>query len=185
MSEAHPAFGFASEPVDVQWYVDGKARVGQNDPSFRFDIWGNSSYNVTVIVSSGTNSVFRNWIINIEHPPIANIQPSALNVKINKKVDFDGRNSKAYKASDVITSYQWDFGDGTTDTGQAVKHAYKKAGGYQVTLNVTDSKGMTASTSVTLVVQPAPQASTPGFEDIFLFLAVAITAFAVARRKKA
>lgn len=177
--------GISSEGGSVQWYVDGKARVGQNDPSFRFDIWGNSSYNVTVIVSSGTNSVFRNWIINIEHPPIANIQPSALNVKINKKVDFDGRNSKAYKATDVITSYKWDFGDGTTDTGQAVKHAYKKAGGYQVTLNVTDSKGMTASTSVTLVVQPAPQASTSGFEGIFLFLAVAITALAVARRRQA
>jgi PKD repeat protein len=176
--------GISSEGGSVQWYVDGKARVGQNDPSFRFDIWGNSSYNVTVIVSSGTNSVFRIWIINIEHPPIANIQPSALNVKINKKVDLDGKNSKAYKATDVITSYQWDFGDGTTGTGQAVKHAYKRAGGYQVTLNVTDSKGMTASTSVTLVVQPAPQASTPGFEGIFLFLAVAITALAVARRRQ-
>jgi len=177
--------GISSEGGSVQWYVNGKAQVGENDQSFRFGIWGNSSYNVSVIVSSGTNSVSRNWTVIIEHPPSANIDASALNVKIGKKVDLDGRKSKAYKASDVLTSYKWDFGDGTTDTGQAVKHAYKKAGGYQVNLTVTDSKGMTASASVTIVVQPAPQATTPGFEGIFLFLSVAITAITIARRRQA
>ncbi len=41
-------------------------------------------------------------------------------------------------SSGNITSRTWDFGDGETGTGTTVKHAYKKAGTYPLTLTVSD-----------------------------------------------
>ena len=38
-------------------------------------------------------------------------------------------------------SYEWDFGDGTTDTDDSPTHAYKSAGSYTVSLTVTDDRG--------------------------------------------
>jgi len=40
-------------------------------------------------------------------------------------------------------SYEWDFGDGNTSTGQNPVHAYKAAGSYTVSLTVTDDRGNT------------------------------------------
>jgi PKD repeat protein len=44
-----------------------------------------------------------------------------------------------------IMSYAWDFGDGTTGTGQVVSHAFGRAGNLLVTLKVTGSVGQTAT----------------------------------------
>ena len=40
-------------------------------------------------------------------------------------------------------SYEWDFGDRNTSTSKAATHAYKTAGGYTVSLKVTDDRGNT------------------------------------------
>ncbi|WP_167758005.1 PKD domain-containing protein [Deinococcus fonticola] len=40
-------------------------------------------------------------------------------------------------------NFRWNFGDGTTATGDAVKHDYKTPGTYTVTLNYEDAKGTT------------------------------------------
>ncbi len=40
-------------------------------------------------------------------------------------------------------SYEWDFGDGETSTGEHPIHAYKTAGSYTVSLKVTDDRGNT------------------------------------------
>jgi len=44
-------------------------------------------------------------------------------------------------ADGVITSWNWDFGDGNTSTVQNTTHNYTTAGDYDVTLIVTTSKG--------------------------------------------
>lgn len=51
-------------------------------------------------------------------------------------VDFTG-----YTYSQYATTYNWDFGDGTTASGQQVLHTYNEAGIYLVTLITEDSTG--------------------------------------------
>ena len=60
----------------------------------------------------------------------------------------------------TITSWEWDFGDGTTGSGQTVTHRYAQAGSYQVILTVTNDCGQTASAKKTITVS-APKTPTP------------------------
>jgi PKD repeat protein len=51
-----------------------------------------------------------------------------------------------------ITSYVWDFGDGTTLSGKEVTKQYSRPATYTVRLTITDSAGRTATTTKTVAV---------------------------------
>lgn len=80
--------------------------------------------------------------------------------------DFDGSGSTAGDAP--IATYEWDFGDGNTDTGATVSHTYGAEGTYTVTLTVTDTEGLSDSDSqeVSVGVEPPPGENTMHVHDI-------------------
>ena len=51
-----------------------------------------------------------------------------------------------------ITSYQWDFGDGSSGSGKTASHSYTAAGDYSVVLMVSNDAG--ANAQQTIVVKP-------------------------------
>lgn len=53
---------------------------------------------------------------------------------------FDASGSSDSDGS--ISSYRWDFGDGTTGSGVTASHSYASAGTYRATLTVTDRKSV-------------------------------------------
>lgn len=53
------------------------------------------------------------------------------------------------------TSWQWDFGDGTTTSGANVVHAFRDAGDYRVTLSVQNDKGSASATKTVHVERAA------------------------------
>jgi len=60
-----------------------------------------------------------------------------------------------------IVNFTWDFGDGTMDYGEEVVHNYTLPAGkdwwnYTVTLNVTDTAGVTGNTTIWVLVDGAP-----------------------------
>jgi PKD repeat protein len=50
--------------------------------------------------------------------------------------------------------FAWDFGDGTTGSGQTVTHQFRTVGSVQVRLTVTDARSATATAVQTLTIAP-------------------------------
>lgn len=55
-------------------------------------------------------------------------------------------------ANNNISSYSWDFGDSNTSDSVNPQHSYAEPGSYQVSLTVTDSTGLTDTSSQTVTV---------------------------------
>jgi PKD repeat protein len=77
---------------------------------------------------------------------------------VDQALFFIGANSQP--GSSPMVSYDWDFGDGDTDSGELVNHAFAAPGDYTVTLSVTDEDGLSATaTQVVQVAEPQPEPS--------------------------
>jgi subtilisin family serine protease len=115
-----------------------------------YDTAGSYEVSLTVEDQSGeTNTT--NRTVTVQEPPTLNarftVTPSA--PEANEAATFDATDSEG-----LIDSYDWEFGDGATATGETATHAYDSAGNYQVNLTVTDGTGVTNTTSRTISVSP-------------------------------
>ncbi len=107
----------------------------------------------TIEVTNGANK-----------PPIAKFSVDKTTVNVGDSVNFISASSDP-NVGGGIKNYQWDFGDGTQDSGPnkaSVSHIYKKANinGYKVRLTVTDVSDST-STSDTIKIYAEAQAKPP------------------------
>jgi len=87
-------------------------------------------------------------------PPQASFAYWPPNPSINRTVNFDASSSTPEGYNDMITRYEWDFGDGTSHfirTGYpadpTATHVFTQAIQYIVTLNVTNNEGLWCTTS--------------------------------------
>jgi len=90
----------------------------------------------------------------LNRPPAAIFTESAETVFTGEPICFNA--SQSFDPDGTITSYFWDFGDGTNATGITVDHAYADNGTYTVVLTVEDNDGAVASTSTTETVLNQP-----------------------------
>ena len=66
---------------------------------------------------------------------------------------FDGTVSTSTPGR-TITRYEWNFGDNAPVEGPRIERVFSRAGGYTVTLTVTDSNGATDTETKTITVTP-------------------------------
>ncbi len=71
-------------------------------------------------------------------PPVIVLRANSTKVEKNAPIQFSAGDSTD---NVKIVSYHWDFGDGTTETGEDVVHAYSEVGDFTVTLTVADKAG--------------------------------------------
>ncbi len=90
--------------------------------------------------------------------PVANAGPNQSGLT-SDTFTFDGTGSFD-PDSDPIVSYDWDFGDGNTDSGSIVTHSYAAAGSYLVTLTVSDGS-LTDDDTATVTVSTVPTNQAP------------------------
>ncbi len=146
---------------------ESKDSIGIESYEWYFDDWSNGNgekithvydkpgiYEVRLIVTDKAGYFDQDTVrVIVEDPenrePVADAGGDKI-VDIGQKVKFNGSQSK----DDVgIKKYEWDFGDGTKDEGEIVRHIYLKPGRYKARLKVTDLAGNEGETTITIKVE--------------------------------
>jgi len=139
-------------------FGDGSTGTGVNS-THAYTAGGN--YTVTLVVNDGEEDSEPNNttadITEINDPPVADAGPNQTAL-VNESVTFNG--SGSYDIDSNITTYEWEFGDGTTGTNMTTTHAYEAAGTYTANLTVTDDGGLNDTDTVMVTVTEEPAYST-------------------------
>ena len=88
--------------------------------------------------------------------PIAEANGPYIGAK-GASIAFDS--SGSYDPDGTISSYIWDFGDGSGGTGASLIHVYNCPGVYTITLSVIDDDGDVDTDTATVTVTPQPMKS--------------------------
>jgi hypothetical protein len=67
------------------------------------------------------------------------------------EVTFDASSSTAPDGGKIV-SYEWDFGDGKSSSGQSVSHEYVNDDTYTVTLEIRDDQGQLSTATTTIII---------------------------------
>jgi gliding motility-associated-like protein len=101
-------------------------------------------YSVTLVVRNalGLNGQTKTGFIIVDAAPVADFVVDRLSACAPGEFRFTDQSSSP---NGSITSWSWDFGDGTASSQQSPTHAYSTPGFYTITLTVTSSSGCTAT----------------------------------------
>jgi PKD repeat protein len=124
-------------------------------------------------------------IITISQSEPRNNQPTAnfsfypSTAMVNDTIQFT---DTSIDTDGTITSYLWNFGDGTNSTSKNPRHRFTINGTYSITLEITDDDGATDLTSKAILVDKDLTDTnggngTPGFELVFVMGAIAVALF--------
>lgn len=131
----------AGNPTSWRWDLgNGTISTLQNPTATYFNP---GSYAVKLVVrnSSGADSVIKQQYVTVFPKPVVAFTADQTSGCFPHTVQFT---DQSIPSSGTITSWAWDFGDGTTSTAANPAHTYTIAGNFTVTLQVTNSNGCTA-----------------------------------------
>ena len=148
--------------VSYTWsFGDGTSGSGIS-VSHTYAAAGTYTARLTVVDNSGASasSTVAITVTAPPTPPTPNGKPVVVAVStvtgayapVTAKLSAEG----SYDPDGTISSYRWDFGDGTSASGKTLSHTYKSAGIYIATVTAKDNLGNTNSASVTVVATQDP-----------------------------
>jgi len=139
--------------VDYKWdFGDGNVTTTASPTIVHvYTVFGNYLVNLTVTDSESLSDSITKSITVIDYPTANFTYLPALPL-VGELITFDASGSAPNGGT--IVSYEWNFGDGniTTETISTITHAYTNVGTYTVSLNVTDSEGLSHSLSKMVTV---------------------------------
>jgi RHS repeat-associated protein len=163
LAEAHGSWSNQPSSYEVQWLrcPSGSGTCtpinGADQPTYRpssADVGEQIEVQETALNAGGSSEpAYSAKTETVLAEPLRADAGEDLETVAGTTVTFDGSGSTP---TSEITSYHWDFGDGTDGSGEIVQHAYKVVGQYTATLTV-ERRGETSRQSITVtVVAPGP-----------------------------
>lgn len=123
------------------------------------DISATNTYALTAIATNGAETTLSNTLAYTPDasettPPGTTTGSAELKAIITANI-LNGPaplsvNFNATSSTGTIASHQWDFGDGSSATGNTINHTYTTAGSYIAKLTITDTAGLTSTASTTV-----------------------------------
>jgi len=154
------AEGYGDAIIRYEWKINipnNPVRVVQTSPILKYAIVNPGTYIVELNVTDNEglwSTTSKPVKVQPEFGPTAYFTWSPTTPNIAQNVTFDASQSKPGWSAKIagyapITSYTWNFGDGTINvtTTPTITHSFLTSGNFTVTLTVEDSVGRTASTS--------------------------------------
>ena len=125
-------------------FGDGTTGSGVST-SKSYSATGTFTIALTVTDNNGATATTTRTVVvaPANQPPVASFVATPSPTTVGTAIAFSGAASSDPDGS--ITSYAWNFGDGTTGSGVSVSKGYAAVGTYTVALTVTDNRGATAS----------------------------------------
>ena len=145
--------------ISYLWdFGDGSSAAGSL-VTHNYASGGQYMVTLTVYDNAGSRSIYSLSVgVAFPQPPVPVLTASPLSGTVPLTVSFSGQQS--YDPDGSIALYAWNFGDGTSSQGPMVSHTYRASGTYSVTLTVTDSQGIAATSSMVLITAQ-PTTTTP------------------------
>lgn len=139
-------------------FGDGSTGTGVT-PSHSYAAAGTYTVELTVTDDRGATAIASRQVTVVKPNQAPAASFTSTSSGLVAKVDGSGSSDP----DGSIASYAWDFGDGGTATGAAASHTYGQAGTFQVTLKVTDDKGLSNSVTKSISVVALNAAPTAAF----------------------
>jgi PKD repeat protein len=133
-----------------------------NDTPLPYELTENATHYFLYVTYNHSTNVIQIIGTTAATPPIASFTHSPSEPVVDETVTFNA--SESHDPDGSITSYSWDFGDGTpvvTESDPIATHVYAAADTYTVTLTITDNDGLANTTVATVTVSLAPMDVTP------------------------
>jgi PKD repeat protein len=118
----------------------------------QFETAGTYPVRLTVTDAAGSSALrIQNVSVGEGAAPSATFTFSPSAPALFESVSFNAEASRVGVPGRTFTA-QWNFGDGTTGSGLTTTHAYSTLGTYTVTLTLTDSAGVQATTTQSVTI---------------------------------
>ncbi len=144
--------------VDYQWDFDGNGVFDGVGEKVTYSFTEPGTYSVKLLVTdSDDNTGEDTVIVKVKQQGItAALEADKIDGSVPLTVEFDASGSTYPSGS--ITSYQWNFGDGTSPKiGSAkITHKYTEIGTYTASVTVTGSDNTRNTTEITITVREIP-----------------------------
>jgi len=132
------------------WTISDGSTLTEQNPQHIFPSIGDFDITLLTTDEYGCKDS-QTQTINIKEPPSSNFTYS-LNC-LNSPTEFTDQSSQGGSA---ITSYAWDFGDGTSATLGNPRHTYTAEGSYATKLTVVNADGCQDFNQKSIVISPLP-----------------------------
>jgi PKD repeat protein len=175
-----------SDGMIVYWswnFGDGTNSTSKN-PQHKYTTPGQYTVVLEVTDNNGAKKSISKIIIisqseSSNNQPIANFSFYPSTAEINETIQFT---DTSIDTDGTITTYLWNFGDGTNSTNKNPQHKYTTNGTYSITLKITDDDGVTDLISKVILVNKdstdtTGDKGTPGFELVLVLCAIAVAMF--------
>ena len=105
-------------------------------------------------VSYDKSATSNQWTLAVNHRPTVDFTFSPATPKYTDTITFTP--TATDQDGDAISGHAWNFGDTTASTAEKPTHTYPAGGTFQVTVTVTDARGVTGTKTKTVTVEGPP-----------------------------